>query len=338
MLIREVEVAGLARLAPMAGVTNAPFRLIARECGSGLTTSEEIDAVSLVRGSAVALDIARTHAAERPLAMQILGADADLLCRAAGLLQEAGAEIIDLNMGCPVRKIVRQGKGAALMQDVPAAARLLRALRRAVEVPLTIKIRGGWDDQHLNAVEVARMAEGEGVDAIVVHPRTRSQQFSGKAPWEIVREVVEAVAIPVTGNGDVTSLAEARSMMAETGCASVMIGRAALGRPWVFDEEMEGLSPARRWARQGCLVARHVQLMREHFAENPRYLLNQVRKHLGWYIANGLPISNPARAAVHGAQSADEALERFWTWRESVERLRSAGFGSPAPPGIQNVE
>jgi len=318
MRIGNVEVPGLARLAPMAGVTNAPFRMVARECGSGLATSEEIDAVSLVRGSAVALDIARVYEAERPLAMQLLGGDAATLVRAADMLQEAGADIVDLNMGCPMPKITRQGKGAALMKDVCATAALLREFRRAVRVPLTVKIRGGWDDEHLNAVEVARMCEDEGVDAIVVHPRTRSQRFTGKAPWDVIREVVDAVCIPVTGNGDVTSMAEARAMTAATGCANVMIGRGALGRPWVFDETFESLGTAGQRQRKEQVIRRHVALIQEHFAENPKYGLNQLRKHLAWYVEGGLPYSNPARAAVHTAHSADEALYAFWSWWDAA--------------------
>ncbi|MCK9518176.1 MAG: tRNA-dihydrouridine synthase family protein, partial [Dehalococcoidia bacterium] len=247
MRIRDIEVRGVARLAPMAGISNAPFRLIAQECGSGLTTSEEIDAISLLRESPVATEIARYYPAERPLAMQLLGCDADLLVPAAEMLQEAGADIIDLNMGCPMPKITKQGKGAALMRDLPQTAALLTAMRQAIRVPFTVKIRGGWDDEHLSAIEVAQMAEDVGVDALVVHPRTRSQRFHGKAPWEIIREVVEAVSIPVTGNGDVTSMSEARRMMDETGCAGVMIGRGALGRPWVFDERYESLSPQEQW-------------------------------------------------------------------------------------------
>ncbi len=314
MFIRDVEVQGIARLAPMAAVTNAPFRMVARESGSGLTTTEEIDAVSLIRRSPAALDITRYYPEERPLAMQLLGADAELLCRAAELVQEAGADIVDLNMGCPVKKIVVQGKGSALMRDIPSTARLLRELRRVVRVPLTVKIRGGWDDEHLNAVEVARMAQDEGVDAITVHPRTRSQQFGGRAPWGIIGDVVEAVTIPVTGNGDVTSMAAARCMMAETGCANVMIGRGALGRPWVFDSGLECLGPAAISGRKRAVIARHIDLILEHFAENPRYALNQLRKHLGWYTEGGLAGSSRARNAVHEASTAAEAMESFWTW------------------------
>src|SRR2546425_3396675 len=214
MKIGSVEIRALARLAPMAGITNAPFRLIARECGSALPTTEEMDAAALLMNHPHAEAIAAYYPEERPLAMQLLGKDPDILVRAAERLQGLGADIVDLNMGCPMPKITAKGKGAALMRDVMATALVLRALRKALSVPLTIKIRGGWDDEHLNAVEVAQMAEAEGVDAITVHPRTRSQRFTGKAPWAIIREVVEAVGVPVTGNGDVRSMAEARRMTA----------------------------------------------------------------------------------------------------------------------------
>jgi nifR3 family TIM-barrel protein len=330
MRIRELDLPGVARLAPMAGISNAPFRLLTRECGSAFTTSEEIDAISLVRGSAAAHDIVRMYPGERPIAYQLLGSDADLLARAAELVQEAGADIVDLNMGCPVPKITRQGKGAALMRDVPATARIIRTLRNAVRVPLTVKIRGGWDDEHLNAVEVARMAEDEGVDAIAVHPRTRSQRFHGRAPWQIIADVVAAVRVPVTGNGDITSMAEARRMMAETGCAAVMIGRGALGRPWVFDERFETLDPAARWRERARIIRRHLALIEDHFAANPRYALNQMRKHLGWYVPSGMPYANRAQNAVHMARTPEEAKAAFWEWWDAAAPP-AAPDDSPAP-------
>src|SRR5881296_1948812 len=222
------------RLAPMAGVTNAPFRLVCREAGAGLLTSEEIDARALVEGNARTQMIAHYLPEERPLAFQLLGGDPDVLAEAARRLVASGADGIDLNMGCPVSKIVAKGQGAALMRDPLRAAVIFRTLRKTVDVPFTIKIRSGWDERTVNAVEIARIAEGEGVDAITVHPRTRSQQYSGRAPWEIIASVVDAVAIPVIGNGDVRSLADARAMVEATGCAAVMIGRGALGAPWIF--------------------------------------------------------------------------------------------------------
>ena len=308
MQIGSVPLERLARLAPMAGITNAPFRLVARECGSGLTTSEEMDAAALLMNHPHADAIAAYYPEERPLAMQLLGRDAEILVRAAERCQALGADIVDLNMGCPMPKITAKGKGAALMRDVTGTALLLRAMRKAVSVPLTIKMRGGWDDQHLNAVEVAQMAEAEGVDAITVHPRTRSQRFTGKAPWTIILEVVEAVRIPVTGNGDVRSTAEARRMVAETGCSSVMIGRGALGSPWIFDEQFEALSPAAQRAYKARVIARHTELIRTHFRE--KYALIQMKKHLAWYT-EGLDRATRCRADIFQARTADEVWEVF---------------------------
>src|SRR5215813_3231996 len=191
------------RLAPMAAVTNAPFRLIARECGAGRLTSEEIDARGLVEGSPRTAELASFLPEEHPIALQLLGADPDVLAEAARRLEATGADGIDLNMGCPVAKIVAKGQGAALMRDPLRAGVIFRTLRKAVAGALTIKIRGGWDERTVNAPEIARLAESEGVDGITVHPRTRSQQYTGRAPWDILGEVVAAVRVPVTGNGDV---------------------------------------------------------------------------------------------------------------------------------------
>jgi len=308
MKIGTVEIAAHARLAPMAGITNAPFRLIARECGSGLTTTEEMDAAALLMNHPHADAIAAYYPQERPLAMQLLGKDAAILVRAAERLQGLGADIVDLNMGCPMPKITGKGKGAALMRDVMGTALILRALRKALEVPFTIKIRGGWDDEHLNAVEVAQMAESEGVDAITVHPRTRSQRFTGKAPWTIIGEVVDAVRVPVTGNGDVRSMGEARRMMAETGCGSVMIGRGALGRPWIFDETFESLSPDAQRDYKARVIARHCELIREHFRE--KYALIQMKKHLAWYT-EGLGHATRCRVEIFQSRDAGEVWDVF---------------------------
>src|SRR6266853_2210099 len=322
MKIGAVEIPALARLAPMAGITNAPFRLIARECGSGLTTSEEMDAAALLTGHPHADAIAAYYPQERPLAMQLLGKDPDLLARAAERCQVLGADIVDLNMGCPMPKITGKGKGAALMRDIAATALILRALRKAVSVPLTVKIRGGWDDEHLNAVEVAQMAESEGVDAITVHPRTRSQRFTGKAPWAIIREVVDAVSVPVTGNGDVHSMKEARRMAEETGCASVMIGRAALGSPWIFDEGFDGLNADAQRDYKDRIIRRHMALIHEHCFD--RYALSQMKKHLAWYT-EGLVRAADCRARIFQTKTPAEVWEVFQGyWEHDLAPAESA--------------
>lgn len=328
MKIGAVEITALARLAPMAGITNAPFRLVARECGSGLTTSEEMDAAALLTGHPHADAIAAHYPEERPLAMQLLGRDPDLLARAAERCQALGADIVDLNMGCPMPKITGKGKGAALMRNVAATALVLRALRKAVSVPLTVKIRGGWDDEHQNAVEVAQMAEAEGVDAVTVHPRTRSQRFTGRAPWTIIQDVVQAVGIPVTGNGDVRSMAEARRLVAESGCAGVMIGRGALGRPWIFDESFDARSPEEQRDYKARVIARHVALIREHFGE--KYALVQMKKHLAWYM-EGLGHATECRARIFQTRTPEEVWDVFRTYwdRPRPEISQTASTLSP---------
>lgn len=319
MKIGSVEISEFCRLAPMAAISNAPFRLIAKECGSGLTTTEEMDAFSLLMETPRAHDMAAYFPQERPLAMQLLGCDRQALVRAALRCEELGADIVDLNMGCPMPKITSKGKGAALMKDVLGTAQLLRAMRQSIAVPFTIKIRGGWDDEHLNAVEVARMAEGEGIDAITVHPRTRSQRFTGKAPWAIIAEVVQAVGIPVTGNGDVHSMAEARRMVAETGCQSVMIGRGALGSPWIFDEGFDALSTEEQRAYKDRVIGRHLALIQEHCGE--RHGFSQMKKHLAWYT-EGLAHATDCRARIFQTRSPAEVWEVFQEyWEASARRL-----------------
>jgi len=287
----------------MAGVTNAPFRLVARECGAGRLTSEEIDARALVRDNARTVALTAYLPEERPLAMQLLGEDPDLLAEAARRLEAAGADGIDLNMGCPVAKIVAKGQGAALMRDPLRAAVIFRTLRKAVGGAFTIKIRGGWDDRTVNAPEIARLAESEGVDGVAVHPRTRSQQYTGRAPWEVIAEVVDAVRVPVTGNGDVSSVDDARAMIAATGCASVMIGRGALGRPWIF----RGAEVPRD--ARATIIRRHCALIEAHLPERPA--LVQLKKHLAWY-SDGLPFAARSRPAIFAARTPAEVADVFW--------------------------
>ena len=288
----------------MAGVTNAPFRLVCREAGAGSLTSEEIDARALVLGNGKTETLARYLPEEHPLAMQLLGADPDILAEAARRLVDSGADGIDLNMGCPVPKIVAKGQGSALMRDPLAAAVIFRTLRKAVTtVPFTIKIRGGWDDHTINAVEIARLAESEGIDGITVHPRTRSQQYTGRAPWDVIAEVVAAVHLPVTGNGDVRSVDDARAMVAATGCAAVMIGRGVLGRPWIF----RGVEVSHD--ERAIVIRRHCALIETHLSERPA--LVQLKKHLAWY-SEGLPFAARSRPAIFAARSAADVTELFW--------------------------
>ncbi|PYM89987.1 MAG: tRNA dihydrouridine synthase DusB [Candidatus Rokuibacteriota bacterium] len=290
-------------LAPMAAVTNAPFRLVCRECGAGPLTNEEIDARALLQNSARTEELTRFLPEEHPIAMQLLGADPDVLAEAARRLEAAGADAIDLNMGCPVAKIVSKGQGAALMRDPLGAAVVFRTMRKTIGVRFTIKIRGGWDERSVNAVEIARIAEGEGVDAITVHPRTRSQQYTGVAPWEIIARVVDAVALPVVGNGDVRSRADAAAMVAATGCAAVMIGRGALGAPWIFAAGETSRDD------QARIIRRHCELIETHLPA-PTALL-QLKKHLAWY-ARGFPGAAALRESLFALPTPAAVQDTFW--------------------------
>jgi len=291
------------RLAPMAAVTNAPFRLVARECGAGRLTSEELDANAVVRDNEKTWDLARFLPEERPISLQLLGGDPDVLAEAARRLEDTGADGIDLNMGCPVQKIVSKGQGAALMRDPLGAAVVFRTMRKAVRGAFTIKIRGGWDDRAINAPEIARLAEAEGVDAITVHPRTRAQQYTGQAPWDVIASVVSAVGIPVIGNGDVRSVADAEAMRARTGCAPVMIGRGALGRPWIF----RGVEVDR--VERAHIIRRHCELIEMHLP--PRLALVQLKKHLAWYAVER-PGMAQLRQRLFDAREPAEVLALFW--------------------------
>jgi nifR3 family TIM-barrel protein len=291
------------RLAPMAGVTNAPFRLIARECGAGPLTSEEIDARALIEGNERTRVLAQYLPEEHPIAFQLLGGDPDVVAEAARRLEAAGADAIDLNMGCPVPKIVAKGHGAALMRDGLRAGVIFRTVRKAVGVPFTIKIRGGWDDRTVNAVEIAQIAESEGIDGITVHPRTRSQQYTGRAPWEIIASVVDAVRVPVIGNGDVRSHEDAAAMIRATGCAAAMIGRGALGAPWIFRAGSVSRDERAR------IIRRHSELIEAHLPE--RLALAQLRKHLAWY-STSLPFGARLRPALFLAPDAAGIQALFW--------------------------
>jgi tRNA-dihydrouridine synthase B len=291
------------RLAPMAAVTNTPFRLVCRECGAGPLTNEELDARALLQGSVRTLEMTRFLPEERPIAMQLLGSDPDVLAEAARRLEAAGADAIDLNMGCPVAKIVSKGQGAALMRDPLGAAVILRTMRKAIGVRFTVKIRGGWDERTVNAVEIARVAESEGVDAITVHPRTRSQQYAGVAPWEIIGSVVDAVSIPVVGNGDVRSRTDAAAMVAATGCAAVMVGRGALGAPWIF------ASGDVSRGQRARIIRRHAELIETHLSA-PTALV-QLKKHLAWY-ASGFPGAAKLRETLFGLETPAAVQDAFW--------------------------
>jgi tRNA-dihydrouridine synthase B len=303
-------------LAPLSGITNLPFRRIARELGAGMVVSELVSSNGLVRASGRTLRYLLTHPDERPAVMQIFGDDPACMADAARIAREAGAEVIDLNIGCPVKKVVKRGAGCALMRDLPRSERLIRAVVAAVDVPVTVKIRAGWNRAEVNAPEYARMAEASGVSAVTVHGRTREQLFTGRADRDVIRRTVQAVSIPVIGNGDVSSPADAAAMLDETGCRGVMIGRAAQGNPWIFREILEtwatGRTPSPPTpAERRAVIVRHLDLHVDHVGE--AQAVCEMRKHVCWYT-KGLEGGARFRSEVQRLttrQALVDALDRY---------------------------
>jgi len=299
------------RLAPMASITNAPFRQICIECGSGYVTTEEIDAVSLVNNkSEKTKKIIEYYPEEKPIAMQLLGNDAKYLAEASKILEDIGADIIDINMGCPVPKITKKGKGVALMKDINKTSKLINHVRKNTTLPLTVKIRSGWDQNNLNALEFSKMLEQEGVDAITIHPRSRLQQFTGMSKWEIISEIVSSVRIPVTGSGDVKSLLSAKSMMKKTLCNSVMIGRGSIGNPWIFNQQYLNLNDMQRETYKKNIIIKHIDLIRNFFYGNQ--LDMQIKKQLSFY--------------AKGFKHAREFRKNLFNSKEEINDLISSFF------------
>ncbi len=300
MQIGNLNIAGRLMLAPMAGITDAAYRYIARSFGAALAFSEMVSAAGLALRQKKSLALLAAHPEEHPRAYQLFGADEERLAAAAALLTEMGADLIDLNCGCPVRKVVKTGSGAALMREPAKVARLVAAIRRATPLPLTVKLRSGWDAASLNAPEVARAAAESGADAVTIHPRPASQGFSGRADWAMIGRVKREVDIPVIGNGDVIRPEDAWRMIRETGCDAVMIGRGTLGNPWLFAQALalergEGpMSPGLAERREVAL--RHFELLAEEGRSTHAALVN-FRRCLMWY-SRGLPRSAAFREAL----------------------------------------
>ena len=295
-------------LAPMAGVTDLAFRLLAKEMGCGLVVSEMVSAKGLLYENCRTKDLIRIDPRERPTAIQLFGSVPAELAEAARRVEASGADIIDFNMGCPTHKIVRNGEGSALLRFPDLAATILKEMVAAVDIPVTVKIRAGWDAGSINAVEIARRAEQAGVSAIAVHARSREQFYAGKADWNIIREVKQAVKVPVIGNGDVRTVQDAERLLQETGCDGVMVGRAACGNVWIFRQIAtylkEGrLTPSPSFAEKAATLLRHLDMLTE--LKGTHIAIREMRRHAVCYV-KGLPKSAELRTHFNQAMERSD--------------------------------
>ena len=298
-------------LAPMAGVSDLPFRLLCKEQGAGMVWTEMISAKAILYGNKNTEELMRIHPQEGSVSLQLFGSDPKIMGEMAKRIEDRPFAVLDLNMGCPVPKVVNNGEGSALMKDPLLAGRIIEAVARAIQKPVTVKIRKGFDDSHVNAPEIAYIAHESGAAAVAVHGRTREQYYTGRADWEIIARVKEAVHIPVLGNGDVTDGESARRMMKQTGCDGVLVGRAARGNPWIFAEitaALEGRKAPERPDRRALygMILRHAQLLTEYKGEYTA--VREMRKHVAWYSA-GLPHAAGLRRKVNEMETMQQLAD-----------------------------
>ena len=306
--IGNVELENRYILAPMAGVTDLPFRLLCKEQGAGLLCMEMVSAKAIQYKNKNTQALLKIHPEERPVSLQLFGSDPDVMSEVAKSIEELPFAILDINMGCPVPKIVKNGEGSALMQNPKLVEQIVKKVSGAIQKPVTVKIRKGFNDESVNAVEIAKIIEASGGAAVAVHGRTREQYYSGKADWDIIRQVKEAVSIPVIANGDVTCGRDAIDIQKQTNCDGIMIGRGAQGNPWIFSEllyyEKHGEMPERPDVQEvKKTMLRHAKLQMQYKGD---YLgIREMRKHIAWYTT-GMKNSAKLRDDINRVESFEE--------------------------------
>ena len=320
MRIGDLKLENPVVLAPMAGVTDLPFRLLIKEQGCGLVCGEMVSAQALVYGSRNTFALLATDPRERPVSIQLFGSDPETMARAAAILATYPVDIIDINMGCPVPKVVKNGEGAALMRDPERAARIVRAVVEAVKLPVTVKMRRGWAEGEENAPELAMLCAEAGAAAVAVHGRYRQQFYSGKADWEVIRKVKAAVPVPVIGNGDLFCAADALRMREETGCDGVMLGRGVLGNPWLVRETVAALvgapvPPPPTVRERFALIRRHLTAQVAFCGEERG--IKEMRKHLAWYL-KGFPGAARARQQLNEIDDRDRLFALLDAYEEEL--------------------
>jgi len=300
-------------LAPMAGVTDLPFRMLCKEQGCGLLYTEMVSAKAILYKNKNTAELLTVRDEERPIAVQLFGSDPEIMSSMAKLIEPGPFDIIDVNMGCPVPKVVNNGEGSALMKNPKLVEEILTAMVKRLEKPVTVKFRKGFNDSCVNAVEIAKIAESCGVAAVAAHGRTREQYYSGKADWEIIRQVKEAVKIPVIGNGDIFTPEDAKAMLTETGCDGLMLARGARGNPWLFSRinhylDTGELLPPPSHDEVVAMILRHARLQAEFKGEMMG--MREMRKHVAWYTA-GMPHSSALRNQVNQVETIEQLEELF---------------------------